>query len=87
MVASAEETGDSGADYTEGLGRDVQNLAEYFYDDNGLLASTRVARLHRDFGTFMELIKMVSMVYKPCLALMGHSAETYILQMTGERHA
>ena len=50
MVPEAEE--ESGP---EGLGRDVQRMAAYFYTNNDLLASMRAARLQQDFHLVTEI--------------------------------
>ena len=69
-------------------------MAEFFYDDNGLLVSTRTTRLQQAFGVLTEMfdwiclltnvVKTVSMACQPCCAIGGHYAEAYGLSMTGE---
>ena len=96
MVVSTEEAVDPGTTGTEGFGRDVQQLAAYFYAGDGILVSTCAACLQRGFDTLTELfdrvvlrtnvVNMVSMGFQPFLALGGHSMEVYGLQMTGKGH-
>ena len=78
MVAALEEV-PLGAARIEGLRKDVQCLAAYFYADNRLLVLTLTTRLQRAFDTLTELFecvglrtnvaKTVSTAYHPCHAL------------------
>ena len=80
-----------GAAVTEDFGRDMQRLAAYLYDDDGILPSTWVAFLQRNVYTLTELLdrvvlctnvdNMVSIACQSCHMLGGHSAEAYVLQM------
>ena len=91
MVAAAERTVEPG---TEGFGKDIQWMAKYFYAENGLLVSTQATRLHQAFDVLPEMfdcirlltnvVNTVSMAYKPCCTIGGHSAEAYGIRLTGE---
>ena len=80
-------------DGTEGLGQSIQGLAEYFYSDDGLVASTQADRLQREFdvlailfdwvGLRMNTKNMVSMAYQPCRTSYQMFSEAYERQMTG----
>ena len=73
---------------TGGLGLTITNLATYFYADNGLVASTQLERLPREFdiltGLFDRVVlrknteKTVGMVYQPCHTMRGMSEEAYV---------
>ena len=88
MVAEAE--GEPGL---EGFGRDIQQLAAYFYVDGSLLDSSQVVRIQNDFNVLMDLFdrsglcknvrNMASMPYKPCHSIGVHSTEAYDLRMMG----
>ena len=79
---------------SEGIGRDIQKMLEYFYEDYGLLASTRAARLHQAFhvlarifgrvGLCTNVVKTVIMECQPCCTTGGHSTEAYSVWMMGE---
>ena len=74
----------------EDFGQDMQRLAVYFYEDDGILAQMWATRLHKEFDTMTKLFdcvvlcnnaaKMVSMACHPCHALGDHSAEAYGLR-------
>ena len=63
---------------TGGLGLMIKDLDEYFYLDDGLVASTQLKRLQRAFdvltgffdhvGMQKNTAKTVGMVYQPCPA-------------------
>ena len=61
MVVSTEEAVDPGTTGTEGFGRDVQQLAAYFYAGDGILVSTCAACLQRGFDTLTELFHQVGL--------------------------
>ena len=54
-VVAEEEAG------PDGFGRTVQRLAEYFYTDDGLLASMRAVRLQPAFDVLAELSDRVGL--------------------------
>ena len=61
---------------TEGFGQDIQQMAEYFYSNNGLLTPTWATRIQKAFYVLMGMFervelytsagKTVSMAYQPC---------------------
>ena len=77
-VVSEEESG------PEVLGRSMQRLVEYFYDNNGMVMTIQAGHLQRDLESLVDLFyhvvlrtnvcKMVSMVYQSC-----HSPENMLL--------
>ena len=93
MVVSTEEVMEPGAAGTEGFGWDVQQLADYFYADGGVLALTRETCLQQDFDTLMRLFCRVvlhttvantaRMSCQPCCTLGVHSVEAYGLWIMG----
>ena len=54
VVALPGEAVEPGAVVTGGFGQDIQHLAAYFYAGDGILTSTRVARLQQDFDTLTK---------------------------------
>ena len=87
VLMVSEEVCPLGASSTEGFGREVQRLADYFYTDGGLIALTQATHLHWDYETLTELFdrvvlhtnvaKTVSMECQPCCALGGNLEEVY----------
>ena len=59
VVAATEEVVDPAVARTEGFGWNVQRLEEYFYADNGILASMWETRLQREFDTLAEFLDRV----------------------------
>ena len=88
-VAVAKPTGDG----TEGLGLSIQDLAVYFYADDGLVASTHPQRLQRAFVVLNGLFdrvglrtstrNTVSMACQICHAPGQMSLEAYGRRTTG----
>ena len=56
IVASTEEALGTWSADTEGFGKDVKRLAEYFYSDNRILGLTRVAHLQSSFDILTEIL-------------------------------
>ena len=54
MVVTAKEEVDPGAAGAKGFGQNVQRLSSYFYTEDGILVSTRVARLQQAFDNLMK---------------------------------
>ena len=83
-VVSLTEAGE------EGLGETVQELAAYFYADNGLIMSPRPERLQRSFdvltdqfGLHTNVRKTVSIAFQPCHAPGGLPEVAYARRVTG----
>ena len=56
--AEAEAEEESG---TEGFGREVHRMMEYFYANDGLLASTRSERLQLEFHVLTDIFDRVGL--------------------------
>ena len=56
VVAEAE-----GGAGPKGFGRDIQRLGEYFYADDGLVTSTRLSIIQREFNVLVELFNQVGL--------------------------
>ena len=54
----AEAEGGAGP---KGSGRDIQRLGEYFYADDGLVTSTRLSMIQREFNVLVELFNQVGL--------------------------
>ena len=88
VVAATEEG-------MEGLGLLIWDLAEYFYANNGIVASNQPERLQREFEVLTGLLdrvglrkntrKTVSMDCQPCHALGRILVEEYERRTTGTR--
>ena len=78
---------------TGGLGLTIIDLADYLYADDGLVASTQLERLQREFDILAGIFdwvslrtntaKIVGMVCQPCHATCGISEEVYGKRDTG----
>ena len=78
----------------EGFGRYKQKMTAYFYDDDGLITSTRAERIQREFHVLKELFdgvglhtnvgKMVSIAFQTCRSTEGHSTEAYGIWIRGD---
>ena len=93
MLEFMEEAVDPFAVDTEGFGEYIQRLAVYLYAEDGLVASTQVARLQRAFitltylfghlGLCINVANTVSISCQPCHTLGGHFVEAYGLRIMG----
>ena len=76
----------------EGLGDMIQELADLFYYDNGLVASPRTESFHREFNVLTDLFDQVSiqtnvkntlsMAYRPYYTPGGFLESTYMRRVT-----
>ena len=91
VVAATEDIEDTS---TEGFVQDIQRLKEYFYADDGLLASTQAHRLQRAFyvltylfdqvGICTNVTKMQIVVCQPCCMIGFHSTEACVFRINVE---